>query len=82
MDYQAKLALVVGIFSLTFMLNLPFGFMRRGARRFSLRWFLCIHLPIPIIFLGRMLSNLDMRYVPFFVFAAVLGQVWGGKLEL
>jgi hypothetical protein len=39
-------------------------------------------LPIPIIFLGRLFSHLDFRYVPIFLLAAVLGQVWGGKLEL
>lgn len=81
MDFGAKLALVTGLFSLTFMLNLTFGYMRGKTRRLSLSWFLCIHLPIPIIFLGRFLSHLDLRYIPIFVLAALMGQIWGGRLE-
>jgi hypothetical protein len=81
MDFGAKLALVTGLFSLTFMLNLPFGYMRGKTKKLSMSWFLCIHLPIPIVFLGRLFSNLDMRYIPIFILAALIGQIWGGKLE-
>jgi hypothetical protein len=63
------------------MLNLPFGHLRAKTKKLSLKWFLCIHLPIPIIFLGRFLSHLDFRYIPIFVVAAIIGQIWGGKLE-
>ncbi len=82
MDFGAKLALVTGLFSLSFMLNLPFGFFRGKTRKYSLPWFLCIHAPIPFVFLGRLFSGLDLRYVPVFIVAALLGQIWGGKLEL
>ncbi len=67
---------------MTCMLNLPFGFMRGKARKYSLKWFLYIHLPIPFIFLARTYSHLDYRYIPLFVGAAVLGQVLGGKLNI
>jgi hypothetical protein len=77
----AKLALVTGLFSLSFMLNVPFGFMRGKFRKLSFMWFLCIHATIPIIYLGRMFLDLDYRYIPVFIAAAVLGQVWGGRLE-
>jgi hypothetical protein len=79
--FWPKVALVLGLFTFTFMLNLPFGYLRGKVRKYSLQWFLYIHLPIPIIFLSRLLSHLDFRYVPLFVFAAVLGQIWGGKLQ-
>lgn len=62
------------------MLNLPFGYLRGKVRKYSVAWFLFIHLPIPFIVFGRLLSNLDFRYIPLFIFAAVLGQIWGGKL--
>jgi hypothetical protein len=77
-----KFALVFGLLSMTCMLNLPFGFMRGKARKYSLKWFLYIHLPIPFIFLARTYSHLDYRYIPLFVGAAVLGQVLGGKLNI
>ncbi len=81
MDLGAKVALILGIFSLTFMLNLPFGYLRSKVRRLSLWWFLCIHLPVPVVLLGRLFSHLELGYVPVFITAAVIGQVLGGKLE-
>jgi len=82
MDFNAKLALITGLFSLTFMLNMPFGYFRGKTKRYSFKWFLYIHIPIPFIFLARILSQLDIRYIPLFVLAAIIGQVWGGKLEI
>jgi hypothetical protein len=81
MDFSSKLALVTGLFSLAFMLNLPMGFLRSKTRKLSLSWFLCIHLSIPVIYLGRIFSHLEIRYIPIFIAAAVLGQVWGGRLD-
>lgn len=81
MDWLIKSAIVTGLFSLTFMLNMPFGYLRGKAKKFSFKWFLYIHLPIPFVLLARILSNIDMTYIPVFVLASVIGQVWGGKLE-
>ncbi len=81
MDWLIKSALITGLFSLTFMLNMPFGYLRGKTKRFSLKWFLYIHLPIPFVLLARILSNIDMTYIPLFVLASVIGQVWGGRLE-
>ncbi len=81
MDWLIKSALITGLFSLTFMLNMPFGYLRGKTKRFSLKWFLYIHLPIPFVLLARILSNIDMTYIPLLVLASVIGQVWGGRLE-
>ena len=81
MDWLIKSAIIIGIFSFTVMLNTPFGYLRGKTKRFSFKWFLYIHLPIPFVLLARILSNIDMTYIPLFVLAAVIGQVWGGKLE-
>lgn len=81
MDTSSKLALVTGLFSLSFMLNVPFGYLRSRTQKFSFKWFVCVHAAIPIIYLGRVFSHLDFRYIPLFVAAALLGQIWGGKLE-
>ena len=80
MDLSAKLALVTGLFTLTFILNVPFGYLRGNTTKWPLK-ILYIHLPIPIVFLGRMFSQLDFRYVPIFIIAALIGQIWGGKLK-
>ena len=82
MDLSSKVALVVGLFSLAFMLNVPFGFLRSKTRKLSFWWFLCVHATIPVIFLSRFFAHLGTAYVPFFITAAVMGQIAGGKLEL
>jgi len=73
---------VISICVLTVALNIFFGYFRVRARKYSLQWFLYIHLPIPVIIIARVYSGLDFRYIPLFVLAAVLGQIFGGKLEL
>ncbi len=78
----ARFALIFALFSFTTMINLPFGYLRGGVKKFSVRWFLYIHLPIPFIFLARVISGLDYRYIPIMVTAAVLGQLLGGRMEI
>jgi hypothetical protein len=79
---SSKPVLVIGIFLLTFVLNLFFGIFRAKSRKFSLAWFLYIHLPIPAIFFARVYSHLGIGYIPLFLIAAVAGQIVGGKLGL
>jgi hypothetical protein len=81
MDIASRVTVVIVLFSMTVMINLLFGYLRNKTRKFSFNWFLCIHLPIPLIFLARVSSHLNFRYIPIFVMAAVIGQVLGGKLE-
>jgi len=82
MDFGSKTVLVAMLFSLTVLLNFPFGYFRRRVKKYSFKWFLYIHMPIPFIFLARMLSHLDYRYIPLFVLGALIGQLWGGRMEL
>ncbi len=77
----ARFALVFFLFSFTYMINLPFGILRAKSRRYSLRWFLFIHAPIPLVYLLRVISGLDYHYIPVLVLAAVLGQLMGGKIQ-
>jgi hypothetical protein len=41
---------------------------------------LCIHVPIPFIFMARTLSHVGMQYIPVFVLAAIAGQFFGGRI--
>lgn len=81
MDFGSRIVLVAMIFAFTVLINLPFGYLRKKTKRYSLKWFLCIHIPIPFIFLARTLSQLDFRYIPLLVAAAVIGQIWGGRMD-
>lgn len=82
MDLNIKLALVVGLFAFAFILNVPMGALRSHTRKFSISWFLCVHATIPVIYMGRLHTGLDLRYVPLFVAAAILGQIMGGRMGL
>ncbi|OHE58384.1 MAG: hypothetical protein A2Z47_03185 [Thermodesulfovibrio sp. RBG_19FT_COMBO_42_12] len=81
MDFYNKLYIILVLFAFTLLINLPFGYARARAKRYSLRWFLFIHVPIPVIFIVRTISHIDIKYIPIFAFAAITGQLLGGKLE-
>lgn len=61
---------------LVFILNLPFGYWRANTKKFSLFWFLAIHLPIPLVVLIRIKSNIGFVWYsyPIMVGAFFLGQ--------
>jgi hypothetical protein len=73
--------LLGGLAAFTLILNLPFGLLRSKAKKYSLRWFLCIHLPIPFIYLLRRYLMFTASAIPLLVVAAVLGQIGGGKMN-
>ena len=64
-------------------LNLPFGYWRAGARRFSTTWFLAVHLPVPLAIGVRLASGMGWRLatLPLFVASFFAGQLLGGKLR-
>ncbi|MDO8687450.1 MAG: hypothetical protein Q7K41_02555 [Dehalococcoidales bacterium] len=67
-------------------LNLPFGYWRRRKtlRKFSLRWFLSIHAPVPLVAAIRVFGGLGWHPLTFVVLvgAFAAGQFLGGRLEL
>jgi hypothetical protein len=81
MDFQNTFYAISVLFVFTLLLNLPFGYVRSKTKKYSLRWFLYIHIPIPFIFVARTISHISIKYIPIFILAAVVGQILGGKLE-
>ena len=81
MTLGVKPFLVLILFVLTMLINLPFGYFRKKERKYSFKWFLYIHLPIPLIFVMRVMSHIDFRYIPLFVLAALIGQIFGGRIQ-
>ena len=81
MDFSNKFYAIAALFAFTLLLNLPFGYARARTIKYSFRWFLYIHAPIPFIFIARTFSHIQIIYIPIFVIAAVIGQILGGKLE-
>ena len=66
------------------VLNIPFGSWRNLTRKFSVAWFVSIHLPIPgIILMRKDIFGLDYwQVIPFSIAAAVFGQIIGKRLAL
>ena len=64
-------------------LNIPFGYWRAGAKRFSLSWFLAVHVPVPMVVGLRVLLALGWRFTtfPVLISAFFLGQFLGGTLR-
>ena len=67
--------------ALALSVNLPLGYLRQRARRFSWQWFLWVHLSIPLIATCRILSGYGWGAVPWLILAAVTGQVVGGMVR-
>jgi hypothetical protein len=69
-----KLALISAV---VLLLNLPFGYWRAGARRFSLGWFLAVHVPVPFVIGLRLVSGIGWHMVTFPI---LMGAFFGGQL--
>jgi len=65
-----------------FFMNIPFGYWRANVRKFSLQFFLAIHLSIPFIILFRIFIGSGFELITFFftVPAFFLGQLSGSKI--
>jgi hypothetical protein len=81
MDLHSKTFTILFLCAFTLLINLPFGRMRAKTKRYSLRWFLYIHIPIPLIFIARTIAHIEFKYIPVLILAAITGQILGGKLE-
>lgn len=67
----------------TFVVNIPFGYLRAGQKKLSYKWFLFIHLPVPLVIGIRCLFNLGFQFItyPFLVVAFFSGQATGAVLR-
>ena len=67
------------IAAIILVINLPFGYWRGGQRKYSLKWIIAIHIPVPIIILIRIYSEVGFAWYtyPIFVAAFFAGQMVG-----
>ena len=79
MDNVILIVLMITLFS--FVLNLPFGYMRSKSKKFSISWILYIHLPVPFVFLARNWAELSYMVIPILLAGAVAGQLIGGRMN-
>ncbi len=65
----------------TLLINIPFGWLREGVRKFSPLWFLYVHFPIPFIIAMRIGLGIEWKFAPLLILVAVLGQFIGARLR-
>ena len=67
------------LLSFALLANIPLGYLRQTARRFSISWFVYIHLSIPFIIALRFALDFGWEVIPFSIAAAVIGQMTGSR---
>jgi hypothetical protein len=83
MDFSAQSPfLLSSLLAATFIVTLPFGAWRVRCRKFTLQWWLAIHLVIPFIILMRLWGGFSYAYIPLFVASTVLGHIVGGRIPV
>ena len=60
--------------------NIPLGYLRMGSPKYSVRWFVYIHLSVPFIIGLRIANNISWQMIPFSIAMAVAGQMIGSRL--
>lgn len=72
---------LAGILMFALLSNIPLGYLRQGSPKYSLRWFVYIHLSIPFIVILRVVNGISWHYIPLTFVLAVAGQFVGGRLH-
>ncbi len=69
---------------LIILLNIFFGYWRANVKKFSLQWFLAVHLPVPFIIFLRIYARLGWHWTtyPLLVGSYFFGQLMGAKVYM
>jgi hypothetical protein len=73
--------LIIGLVTLAFLVSLPCGYIRQNYKKYSLIWFLLIHVPIPLIVLLRIKAGLSWHFIPLTLGGSIAGQIVGGRFR-
>ena len=58
------------------LFNIPFGYWRARVKKFSLQWFLAVHLPVPFIIVLRIYSGIGFAV---YTYIFLVGAFFGGQ---
>ncbi len=64
-----------------FAVNVGAGRFRAATPKFSLRWFLYIHLPVLAVFPLRWWFALSPWTIPLLIAVSIVGQFTGGRIH-
>jgi len=66
---------------IVFLINLPFGYIRSRTTRFSRKWMMAVHIPVPFVLLLRIFTGFSWTAIPFLLLSDIAGQLAGGMLR-
>ena len=79
MNIEINIALV-SLLAFAALSNIPLGYLRMGSPKYSVRWFVYIHLSVPFIIGLRISNNIGWQLIPFSIALAVAGQMIGSRI--
>ncbi|MCW0481166.1 hypothetical protein [Gaoshiqia sediminis] len=67
---------------LVFLMNIPFGALRSRYKKFTRMWWVYIHLPVPLVILLRLCSDIGFaaHTYPILMGSFFIGQLAGRKM--
>ena len=72
---------LIELILIVLLVNIPFGYWRCMTDRFSKQWMMAIHLPVPLVFLLRIMSGFSWVVIPLLMLSFATGQFIGGKIR-
>ena len=72
---------LISLLAFALLSNIPLGYLRESTERFSIRWFVYIHLSIPFIVALRYSLGFGWKIIPFSIACAVAGQILGSRFK-
>ena len=79
MNIELNIALI-SLLAFAILSNIPLGYIRQGSPKYSVRWFVYIHLSVPFIIGLRIANNISWQIIPFSIALAVVGQMIGSRI--
>ncbi|MGK2907369.1 MAG: hypothetical protein ACSLFH_13640 [Desulfuromonadales bacterium] len=79
MNFEINIALV-SLLAFAMLGNIPLGYLRQGSPKYSVRWFVYIHLSVPFIIGLRITNNISWQIIPISIVLAVAGQMVGSRI--
>jgi len=79
LNIEINIALI-SMLAFAVLSNIPLGYLRQGAPKYSVRWFVLIHLSVPFIIGLRIANNIHWHVIPTSIALAVAGQMIGSRL--
>ena len=73
-------AALFGLLAFAIFSNIPLGYLRQGSPKYSVRWFVYIHISIPFIIGLRLANHISWHIIPLTFGFAIAGQMIGSHL--